>query len=237
MEAATYNHRYLINAPISPSTQTMRMAESIGYRPGFDNVIVLCENTEHQSNFYSDIVAALDSLGIPYTLAKAGYGRSVNESLRGNLAAGKRNHIIITSEKEALATEAVRSVGLLARSGNYDIVGYASHKIRKFESIEQELYQRMNCHFSMGHYVDYDDEDVRDFVRRYRALSNTDPGNFGFQGYDIGKYFISALKRYGNDMINGIGNFPQEGMQLNFRFNRREPFGGMFNEATKNVAY
>ena len=145
--------------------------------------------------------------------------------------------MIVTSERESLAGDALRTIGNLSRSDSYDIVSYASHKIRKFESIESDTYHKANAHFCMGHYVDYNDEGVREFVRRYRALYNADPGNFGFQGYDVGVYFINALKRYGNDMINGIGRYSHEGMQLNFRFDRRNDSGGMFNEATKNLVY
>ncbi|MBR5033902.1 MAG: LysM peptidoglycan-binding domain-containing protein [Bacteroidales bacterium] len=236
VEAATYNHPYLINVQLASSTQTMRMAESIGFRPGKDNVVVLADSGENQSKFHSEITASLDSLHIPYTIAKTSSGH-ILENLRNTLIQGKRNHVIITSERESLAGDAVRTLGNLSRAGTYEIVGYASHKIRKFESIEADSYQKMNAHFSMGHYVDYSDEDAREFVRRYRALYNADPGNFGFQGYDVGAYFIDALKRYGNDMINGIGRYYHEGMQLNFRFDRRNSFGGMFNEATKNLVY
>ena len=236
VEAATYNHPYLINVQLASSTQTMRMAESIGFRPGRDNVVVLCESGENQSKFHSEIIASLDSLGIPYSIAKTSSGH-ILESLRKSLATGKRNHVIVTSERESLAGDAIRTIGNLSRSDSYDIVGYASHKIRKFESIEADTYHKANAHFSMGHYVDYNDEGVREFVRRYRALYNADPGNFGFQGYDVGVYFINALKRYGNDMINGIGRYSHEGMQLNFRFDRRNDSGGMFNEATKNLVY
>ncbi len=235
VEAATYNHRYLINAPVSPSTQTMRMAESIGYRPGKDNVIVLCEKGDIQSKFYFDIIASLDSLEIPYTVVQAALGRG--ESVQTALVPGRRNHVIITSERESSAADALRSVGNLAKNDAYDISGYASHKIRKFESIDADMYQRANTHFVMGHYVDYEDEEVREFVNTFRDTYNAEPGNFAFQGYDIGMYFISALKRYGNDMINRLSLYPSDGLQLNFKFDRRTPTGGVFNEGTKNLLY
>lgn len=229
IEAATYSHRYLINAQLSTLTQTMRLAESIDFDPGKDNVVVVCENSDVPGIFHQDVIQSLDSLGIPYSTVHGG----IQDALRS----GKTNHVIITSERESVAANAVRNVGILARSNNYDIIGYASHKIRRFDSIDSELFRRMNAHFLMGYNVDYSDENVRNFVRRYRALYNTEPGNFAFQGYDIASYFISALKKYGNDMINGIAGFPAEGLQINFRFDRRNSCGGMFNEATKNVEY
>ena len=237
IETATYSHIYLVNAQLSTATQTMRLAESIDYNPDRDNVVVLCENGEELGAFHNDVIRSLDSLDIPYTITRIGIGRSVGESIRSTLRPGLANHIIITSEKESVAAEAVRNVGLLARGGDYNIVGYASHKIRRFDSIDSDLLKRMNAHFIVGYNVDYTDENVRNFVRKYRALYNTEPGNFAFQGYDIAVYFVNALKRYGSDMINGIAGYPAEGLQLNFRFDRRNAWGGMFNEATKNVVY
>ena len=237
LETSTYGHRYLINAPLSSMTQAMRLAESLYYNPRKDNVVVVCENGESLGQFHKDVVASLDSLNIPYTLARCGIGRSVSEVVRPSLVTGKKNHVIITSEKEVLAAEAVRGIGNLVRSGNYNIAGYASHRIRRFESIDSDSFRNMNAHFSMTYYVDYEDEDVKEFVRRYRDQYKADPGNFAFQGYDITKYFVSALKRYGSDMINGIAHYPSQGMQLNFRFDRRNDRGGMFNEATKNLVY
>ena len=215
----------------------MRLAESINYDPGKDNVVVICDNGEQEGVFHKYVLQSLDSLNIPYAITRSGIGRNLGESIKSLLEAGKKNHIIITSEKESLAADAVRNVGLLAREGSYDIVGYASHKVRRFDSIDAESFQRMNARFIMGYNVDYADENVRNFVRKYRALYNTEPGNFAFQGYDIAVYFISALKKYGNDLINGIADYPAEGLQLNFRFDRRNAAGGMFNEATKEVVY
>ena len=237
IEAATYDHRYLINAPLSSMTQTMRLAESIHYNPRKDNVIVVCENSEQMGQFHKDLVASLDSLNIPFATVRAGISRGSGESIRNALVQGKKNHIIITSEKEAIAADAVRNIGQLANSGNYNIAGYASHRIRRFESIDADALKGMNANFCMNYYVDYNDDEVQDFVRRYRAQYSADPGNFAFQGYDIATYFVSALKRYGSDMINGIGHYPAQGLQLNFRFDRRNDRGGMFNEATKNLSY
>jgi hypothetical protein len=215
--------------------RTMRLAESLRYKARRDNVIVLCEPGDNPGQFHQEVVSSLDSLKIPYTIVRAGAGRGA--AIKDHLIQGRNNHVIITTEKESIAADAVRSTGMLAQSGNYNITGYASHRIRRFESIDQELLQRMNAHFSMGYFVDYNDEAVKEFVRSYRALYNAEPGNFAFQGHDIAYYFIKALQKYGSDMINGIDSYKEQLLQLSFDFDRRTGEGGMFNEATRNVVY
>lgn len=237
VEEATYSHPYLVNVPVSATTQARRLVESIGYTGGRDNVVVVCENTQAPGQFHSDIIASLDSLGIPYTVEKSTLERGTTSGIGRVLSASHHNHVIVTIEKESAAADAIRNLALAARGGSYEVTGYASHKIRKFESIDRESFESLNEHFSLGYYVDYTDENVRSFVRRYRALTNAEPGNFAFQGYDIARYFVSALKLYGSDMINGIASYGGEGLQLNFSFTRRSEQGGMFNEATKQIAY
>ena len=235
VEEVTYDHPYLVNVQLSAATQAMRLAESLRYKARRDNVIVLCEPGDNPGQFHQEVVSSLDSLKIPYTIVRAGAGRGA--AIKDHLIQGRNNHVIITTEKESIAADAVRSTGMLAQSGNYNITGYASHRIRRFESIDQELLQRMNAHFSMGYYVDYNDEAVKEFVRSYRALYNAEPGNFAFQGHDIAYYFIKALQKYGSDMINGIDSYKEQLLQLSFDFDRRTGEGGMFNEATRNVVY
>ncbi len=237
VEDATYSHPYLVNVPVSATTQAKRLVESIGYVEGQDKVVVVCENTQTPGQFHSDVVASLDSLGIPYTVEKSTLTRGTTSGIGKILSPDKHNHVIVTIEKESVASDAIRNLALAARSGSYEVTGYASHKIRKFESIDRESFESLGEHFSLGYYVDYKDENVRSFVRKYRALANAEPGNFAFQGYDIARYFLSALKMYGSDMINGIASYSGEGLQLNFRFARRSEQGGMFNEATKQIAY
>ena len=237
IERATYRHPYLVNVPLSASTQAMRLVESVGFDSYDDNVIVLCENSDNPGQFHNDIISSLDYLQIPYSIARTGIGRTGSANVNGLLSTKKNNHIIITSEKESLAADAVRNTGLLARGDKYMITGYASPKVRRFDSIDQESFQSMNAHFSLGYYVDYKDEGVRNFVRRYRALYNAEPSPYAFQGYDIALYSVNALVKFGSHMISNISTYPYRGLQLNFKFDRRTPGGGMFNEATRNILY
>lgn len=237
IERATYRHPYLVDVPLSAATQAMRLVESIKYDAFSDNVIVLCENTEELGQFHKDIISSLEYLQIPYSITRSGIGRNGSANVNDLLESNKHNHIIITSEKESRASDAVRNIGLLARGGGNNITGYMSGKVRRFESIEQESFQSMNAHCSLGYFVDYKDENVRNYVRRYRALYNSDPSPYAFQGYDIAMYGVNALVKYGSFMINGISTYPYSGLQLNFRFDRRTPGGGMFNEGSRNIIF
>ncbi|MCF0167089.1 MAG: hypothetical protein HUJ93_00375, partial [Bacteroidales bacterium] len=77
---------------------------------------------------------------------------------------------------------------------------------------------------------------THDFVLSYRALFNTEPGSFAFQGYDIGTYFISALVKYGPKFIQKCVDLKMNLMQSNASFIRVEG-GGLQNIGTKDIVY
>ena len=115
--------------------------------------------------FRSQVEAALLQAGIPFKSFSYGIleGRSIDVVLRSSyLSENKTNHIVVASEKESFASDAIRNISLL--STNYDIVGYGSNRLRNFETIELEAFQNVNMHFSLGYFVDYKLPEVKDFV-------------------------------------------------------------------------
>jgi len=228
----------LIQAPVSADNQIARLVESMGFAStAKDNVIVIREKGS-DSLYYKQIEAALVRADIPFRTFSYGIleGRRIDATLSSSyLSSGKTNHMIIASEKESFASDAVRNISLL--SSRYDIVGYGSNRLRNFETIELEAYQNVSMHFSLGYYVDYSRPEVRDFVFKYRALFNTEPGAYAFQGYDLTNYFTEALRKYGKRFSRSLGDFDMKLLQSNMHYEKPSPWGGYLNKATKNIVY
>lgn len=228
----------LIQAPVSADNQIARLIQSMGYRSSSqDNVLVIRESG-NDTTYFRQVEKALGKAGIPYRTLSYGIleGRRIDATLSSTyLAPNKANHIIIASEKESFASDAIRNISLL--STRYDIVGYGSNRLRNFETIELEAYQNVSMHFSLGYYVDYTRADVRDFVFKYRALFNTEPGAYAFQGYDLMNYFTSALRKFGKGFTRSLENFDMSLLQSNMHLERVSPFGGYVNKATKDIVY
>jgi LysM repeat protein len=228
----------LIQAPVSADNQIARLVESMDFTStAKDNVIVIREKGS-DSLYFKQIEAALVRASIPFKAFSYGIleGRRIDATLSSSyLSSSKTNHIIIASEKESFASDAVRNISLL--SSRYDIVGYGSNRLRNFETIELEAYQNVSMHFSLGYYVDYSRPEVRDFVFKYRALFNTEPGAYAFQGYDLTNYFTEALRKYGKHFNRSLGDFDMKLLQSNMHYEKPSPWGGYVNKATKNIVY
>lgn len=229
----------MVQTPVSAEGQVASMVKSMDFSsPSDDNVLVIRETGGTDTLYFNQVVTALQKAGIPYRTFSYGIlqGRSIDVTLRSSyLSENKTNHIIIASEKESFASDAIRNISLL--STDYDIVGYGSNRLRNFETIELEAFQNVNMHFSLGYFVDYKLPEVKDFVFKYRAMFSTEPGAYAFQGYDLTCYFTMALRQFGRHFTRSLPDFDMKLLQSSMHFEKASPWGGYLNKATRNIVY
>jgi hypothetical protein len=118
----------------------------------------------------------------------------------------------------------------------YNVILYAPSKIRSFETIEVENFHNTSMHVSLGYYIDYDDPRVMDFLLKYRALFNTEPTQFAFQGYDLARYFANLCGRYGRKWDSRLDQTDMSMLQSTFRFRSSED-GGYVNQGVRRIIY
>ena len=145
------------------------------------------------------------------------------------------NRVVVASESEALIGDVVRNLGIMIGKG-YQVVMYAPSKVRTFETIEGSAYHQASLHLCSSYFVDYRDPAVEAFVLAYRALYNTEPTQFAFQGYDTARFFFSRAARYGRDWRRSLGSDRVSGLHTDFLF---APKGekGYVNTAVRRILY
>ena len=91
-------------------------------------------------------------------------------------------------------------------------------------------------HICSPYFADYDADDVKSFIRRYRALFRTEPSQFAFQGYDLARYFANLAAKYGNRWTRALGQVNGSGIHTDFHF---EPVrtGSYRNQAIRRIIY
>ena len=166
-------------------------------------------------------------------------GRDIPDSLRSRMTLTARNHLMIASESEAFVNDVIRNINLMVHE-KYDVAVYASSKIRGFDTIEGANLHNVNLHVSASYYIDYDQKEVQDFIMDYRALFNTEPTPFAFQGYDIILYFAGICSKYGNAWPAMLPLEEEELLQSGFRFSRvvvGQSEVGFANTAIRRITY
>jgi LysM repeat protein len=206
------------------------------FREG-DNIVMITEKGARQSNITIPVKEALDSSSLAYSPFSYSIleGRDVTEPLIALMSTTGANRIIVASESEAFVNDVVRNLNLLIYN-NLEIVLYAPSKVRGFETIEVENFHNTTMHVSLGYHIDYESPEVKSFLKKYRALYNTEPTQFAFQGYDIARYFMELCAKYGENWKEHLCDSPKEMLQSTFSFTKQGT-GGYTNSGIRRIVY
>lgn len=237
-ESLVSTHRNMIQAPVPHKLQYEDLAAWIKKDTGHsDRVLVITEKGARANEAVSLMTAAIDSTGISYSPFSYSIleGRNVTDPISRLMTENGTNRVLIASESEAFVNDVVRNLNLLIHK-KYDIVLYAPSKIRSFETIEVENFHNTKLHVSLGYYIDYSDKKVMDFIMKYRALYNTEPSQFAFQGYDIACYFIRMFSKYGDRWPSKIESEEMSMLQSTFKCSRSED-EGYINTGVRRIVY
>ena len=237
-EKLTNVHNSMIQVPTPQSTQYRDLVRWIEEDSiSGDRVVMITEKGARQNSATTVMREALDSSSIVYKAFSYSIleGRDVTEPLTALMSTEGRNRILIASESEAFVNDVIRNLNLLIYN-NIDIVIYTPSKIRSFETIEVENLHKTSLHVSLAYYIDYEDTRVKEFLLKYRALYNTEPNQFAFQGYDVARYFIDLCSKYGKDWKEHIEDNAQNMLQSSFDI-RRQQIGGYVNNGVRRIIY
>lgn len=241
-EKMALSYRNFIQAPSSSAAQYADLVDWIGEEKSpHDSVLVIYEKGTEEKAGIKVIADGLkeNSIGFQTLSYSILEGRDIANTLRNKMTLTAKNHLMIASESEAFVNDVIRNINLMVHE-KYDVAVYASSKIRGFETIEGENLHNANLHVSTSYYIDYDQKEVQDFIMEYRALFNTEPTPFAFQGYDIMMYFAGICSKYGNAWPSMLPFEDEEMLQSGFKFSRVSVGMseiGFVNTAIRRVTY
>lgn len=203
---------------------------------GGDSVIMITEKGVH-SDVATAMKSIMDSSAVSYHPFSYSIleGRDVTRTLAGVMTPTGVNRVVIGSDNEAFVNDVVRNLNLLIHR-KLNVVLYGTSKIRGFETIEAENFHNTSMHVSLSYYIDYEDARVKAFLMKYRALFNTEPTQFAFQGYDIAKYFIPLAYTYGERWPEMLSESERAMLQSTFKC-VREGDGGFVNHGIRRIVY
>lgn len=228
---------YLFQVPASVTVQERNMIDFLDIT-GNDKVLVIYDSSNQEEPYVNRLTDCLDSLEIDYR--KIGYGllsgRTKSNSLKKELSRDCSYKVIVASEDDAFAPDIVRNMRVL-KLFSIPIELYCSNRVRNFESIDSDSFFELSTHVCAPYYIDYSSDAVKKFVFRYRALYNTEPTPYAFQGYDVFSFFVSNMYASGDDFENYLPDCKGVLLQSNMRFTRRDENCGWQNTATRNIIY
>jgi ABC-type branched-subunit amino acid transport system substrate-binding protein len=133
------------------------------------------------------------------------------------------NLIIVYSEGEAFPMALLSKLN--AVKSDYPVTVIGMPEWDKFSILESSYLLALNTHIFTGAFVDYDNEDVKGFVRRYRADYLDEPLGYAFSGFSAGYYFFQALYQYGKDFPGCLASLEVHLPQNQFHFVKQQDGG------------
>lgn len=152
------------------------------------------------------------------------------------------NLIIIPSKTRGLISNTIRQLTTLQKEviTDFEITMCGFSNAQKFDNIDISNLHDLEYHTFLTSWVDYDRQEVKDFIFDYRKNFKTEPTQFSFQGYDIAFFYLNILKTYGPDFSNclspTIGDSIFSCLQNEFKFYRTS-WGGYENNQVFVIKY
>lgn len=237
-ENLTVNHRNMVQAPTPHKVQYDDLASWIKEETIPEDVVLLIsEKGARPTEANLEMRQSIETAGVEYRTFSYSIleGRDVMNPLKGIMTQTGTNRVLITSESEAFVNDVVRNLNLMLHQ-KYNVVLYGASKIRSFETIEVENFHKTNLHVSLTYYIDYNEQKVKNFLLKYRALFNAEPTQFAFQGYDIASYFIEMRSKYGRNWMDRLSSEERSLLQSTFRCVKKED-GGYTNHGVRRIVY
>jgi len=225
-----------IQAPSYIENQYLELAEwlSEGFNPG-ETIILVSEKGGAPT--CTAMREALAAKGLKYEILfyNISEGSRIPARLASMMQKGRINHVIVASENEHFVSDAMRNLSIMDSRG-YKVISYGTSKLRLLDMVDNNYYHQTSMHLTSAYYVDYDDPEVNKFILAFRALYNTEPSQFAFQGYDTAYYFISMCSQFGDKWMNYLDRDKVRMLHTDFLFNKHEN-GSLSNGAIRRIIY
>ncbi len=223
------SNRNYIQVPPAQNSHLENLIDLVISKSNLQNsIMVIYEKDGTDTALVKSVLDLLDAKGAIYNKFSYGIleGREVLDNIMYALEPGLENLVLVPSNSEAFVSDVVRNLNLLhtnpATEKKRSVVLFGTAKWKNFETIEVDYFHKMNLHLSLPYYVDYTSPIVKRFLMKYRALYNSEPTPFAFQGFDITMMFLNKSNLT---------------TQSKYHFVREQKNTGIKNTGTVNVVY
>ncbi len=147
------------------------------------------------------------------------------------------NIILIASEESSVLSETIMDLHTLSKKYPIKIVGYPA--MRNIDNLEPKYYFDLGIELYSPYWIDYGKEDVKKFIRTFRAKFLTEPSesSFAWQGYDITYYFLSGLAKFGKRFISNPEIHNPALLESEYDFSRSTDGSGFENHKLFLIKY
>lgn len=168
-----------------------------------------------------------DSTAFKNHLVSINYSRDSLRQVKKYASAMRNNLFIVYGNDKVFANEIVNKVTKLVV--NYPITVIMLPEWSKYEGLFNENLMKIRAIYFDDNYVDYQSIRTESFICKFRNRYETEPSEYAYQGFDIGWYFLNALRLYGGEMLNNLTHYDIPLLGTEFHFVQKDEESGYEN--------
>ncbi|MEM7162292.1 MAG: LysM peptidoglycan-binding domain-containing protein [Bacteroidota bacterium] len=133
------------------------------------------------------------------------------------------NVVIVPSNNLSFVSDALTKLNRVhAKEKNVQVYGFESWS--SFDNIDVDYKQKFNLMLCATKNLDYDDRNVRDFMRSYFRAYETIPSDKGyaFLSYDVSSFLLRSLDDFGNKAYKNLDKVEFESIYQNIEVERTD---------------
>jgi LysM repeat protein/ABC-type branched-subunit amino acid transport system substrate-binding protein len=183
----------------------------------------------------------VDELGRPLEFADFRLNDSLLTHIGHVLSQHGENHVVVISESEPDVSRLITKLYMMAPLYPMEVYGMPSWQAWK--TIDLNYFHSLGLHLISPFFVDYTKPEIRRFMYRCRETYGYEPYetgnlgyNFGMLGYDVGLYFLSAIRQYGRDFQTCLDNLQPALLLAPYKFVKMGD-GGYVNSGFSIISY
>lgn len=174
---------------------------------------------------------ATDMVVLSNSVKRYSYGDIGN--VTSQLSGVRNNLIIAYGDDNVFATQILNT--LTKSADRFPITLVCAPDWSRFEKLLVDNLLKMNAIYVNDYFVDYKSDAAKRFVLRFRGKYLCEPQNYAFEGYDVGMYFLSALMRYGDNMMECLHCHHVPLLHTDYRFYYRNYLKSGQEEGKENL--
>ncbi len=155
--------------------------------------------------------------------------------VQSELQIAKENIVVVFSSEQVFVSQLLPKLD--NKRDDYKITVFGQAIWKNFENIEADVFSKLHLHLPANFYVDYDNIDVKNFIRKFREKYQAEPGQMAFLGYDICYYYLNLLNNRGLNFHTTLWQTKGQGLSTGFEFFRENAEKGYENKATSIIKY
>ncbi len=171
---------------------------------------------------YPDVIEEflLDSTVFANNLISINYMKDSLHPFLDQASPLRNNLVILYGDSKAFLMDAMNRLNEHRDTFNIRLVGLPL--VERFNNLDHTQANNMNLTYFSTTYIDYNSVSARWFIDQFRDRFKTEPGIYGYTGYDVTYYFLNALFNLDHRLTTCLEHVPLTLILSKYQFGKSE---------------